>query len=77
MTASQLRWMPPHEAVRTTVVICSRVVALSCRLHRPHYRRQADREVNAIIDKKASQLGYAPGGYRYRCRPAVADVRSQ
>src|SRR6476660_1716239 len=36
---------------------------------RAHYRRQADREVNAIIDDKARALGEAPGGYRIDVDP--------
>lgn len=36
---------------------------------RAHYRRQADREVNAIIDDKALALGEAPGGYRIDVDP--------
>src|SRR4051812_45761090 len=36
---------------------------------RAHYRRQADREVNAIIDNKALALGEAPGGYRIDVDP--------
>src|SRR3954469_2567562 len=36
---------------------------------RAHYRRQADREVNAIIDDKALALGEAPGGYRMDVDP--------
>jgi hypothetical protein len=36
---------------------------------RAHYRRQADREVNAIIDDKACTLGEAPGGYRIDVDP--------
>jgi hypothetical protein len=36
---------------------------------RAHYRRQADREVNAIINEKACNLGYAPGGYRMDVDP--------
>jgi hypothetical protein len=36
---------------------------------RAHYRRQADREVNSIIDNKALALGEAPGGYRIDVDP--------
>jgi hypothetical protein len=36
---------------------------------RAHYRRQADREVNAIIDQKAIALGAAPDAYRMDIDP--------
>src|SRR4051794_38948836 len=36
---------------------------------RAHYRRQADREVNAIIDDKARTLGQAPGEFRIDVDP--------
>jgi hypothetical protein len=36
---------------------------------RAHYRRQADREVNCIIDNKAVTVGEAPGRYRIDVDP--------
>ncbi|MCC7476730.1 MAG: TolC family protein [Pirellulales bacterium] len=36
---------------------------------RPHYRRQADREVNCIIDNKTVALGGAPGTFRIDVDP--------
>lgn len=41
--------------------------ATSCT--RPYYRRQADREVNCIIDHKAMAVGEAPGQYRIDVDP--------
>jgi hypothetical protein len=36
---------------------------------RPYYRRQADREVNCIIDNKSMALGNAPGEFRIDVDP--------
>jgi hypothetical protein len=43
------------------------VLASGCT--RAHYRRQADREVNCVIDNKAVAVGEAPGRYRIDVDP--------
>src|SRR3954471_7762339 len=45
------------------------VVIIFAGCTRAHYRRQADREVNAIIDDKARTLGQAPGEFRIDVDP--------
>lgn len=45
------------------------VLATSLSCTRPYYRRQADREVNALIDSKAAALGKAPGQYQIAVDP--------
>jgi len=44
-------------------------LAISVGCTRAHYRRQADREVNCIIDDKAVAVGSAPGDYRMDIDP--------
>src|SRR3954468_953614 len=53
--------------IRLTLLLA--VVGFIGGCSRAHYRRQADREVNAIIDNKALALGEAPGGYRIDVDP--------
>jgi hypothetical protein len=61
------RRMRALQPIRLLVLLA--VVAVVGGCTRAHYRRQADREVNAIIDGKAMALGEAPGGYRMDVDP--------
>src|SRR5262249_29667379 len=45
------------------------VAAASFGCSRAHYRVQADREVNCLIDQKAEQVGSAPGEFRIDVDP--------
>jgi len=56
-------------ACATSFIFLVAVVSFVGGCTRAHYRRQADREVNAIIDDKALALGEAPGGYRMDVDP--------
>ncbi len=60
-----LRRRPPQ--FTASVLLGCLILATGCT--RAHYRRQADREVNGIIDDKACTLGLAPGGYRMDVDP--------
>ena len=61
----------PHRAVHMAAawlaLVSMLAPSLSCT--RPYYRRQADREVNCIIDSKSVALGEAPGEYRIDVDP--------
>ncbi len=50
-------------------IVAATFLATSLSCTRPYYRRQADREVNALIDSKAAALGMAPGQYRIAVDP--------
>ncbi len=50
-------------------IVAVMVLATSLSCTRPYYRRQADREVNALIDSKAAALGMAPGRYQIAVDP--------
>jgi hypothetical protein len=50
-----------------TLVISTFISPAGCT--RRHYRRQADREVNCIIDNKSNALGIAPGEFRIEMDP--------
>src|SRR4051812_3154727 len=67
-----LRFSSPRQMQhlrRISVILLLVVVGCVVGCTRAHYRRQADREVNAIIDDKACTLGEAPGGYRIDVDP--------
>src|SRR4051794_18269840 len=67
-----LRFSSPRQMQglrRIGVILLLVVVGCVVGCTRAHYRRQADREVNAIIDNKALALGEAPGGYRMDVDP--------
>jgi hypothetical protein len=54
------------------VVFALLVLALAappCGCRRPFYRRQADREVNCIVDHKAAAVGSAPGAFSIQVDP--------
>jgi hypothetical protein len=52
-----------------SLVVLLAAISFAAGCTRAHYRRQADREVNSIIDNKALALGEAPGGYRMDVDP--------
>jgi len=54
---------------RQTAIIVLLAIASAASCTRPYYRRQADREVNCIIDHKALALGETPGTYRIDVDP--------
>ncbi len=57
-------------AARATVwLLIVSMLATSTGCTRPYYRRQADREVNCIIDHKSVALGEAPGEFRIDVDP--------
>ncbi len=58
----------PHGSWRRLLLLLP-VVIFIAGCTRAHYRRQADREVNAIIDSKAVAVGEAPGSYRIDIDP--------
>ena len=55
--------------LRQPLMLLLAVAMLIAGCTRAHYRRQADREVNAIIDSKAVALGAVPGSYRMDIDP--------
>jgi hypothetical protein len=68
--ARQLSLRSHRPAARATVwllIMSLLTSATSCT--RPYYRRQADREVNCIIDHKSMALGSAPGEFRIDVDP--------
>src|SRR4051812_22618733 len=67
-----LRFSSPRQMQhlrRISVILLLVVVGCVVGCTRAHYRRQADREVNAIIDNKALALGEGPGQYRIDVDP--------
>src|SRR3954463_1329406 len=60
-----------HSGSRRLVisVLAFATFASSLRFTRPYSRRQADREVNCIIDHKSLALGGAPGEFRMDVDP--------
>ena len=56
------------DARRSCIVMMSMLTSPSS-CTRPYYRRQADREVNCIIDNKSMALGEAPGEFRIDVDP--------
>jgi Outer membrane efflux protein len=75
MTSTRHLTLYPHLPRRMLVVrptcllLLITAVGFAGGCTRAHYRRQADHEVNAIIDNKALSLGEAPGGYRIDVDP--------
>jgi hypothetical protein len=63
---SQLK-LSLRRAVSCALLFSTITTQLSCT--RPYYRRQADREVNCIIDNKSMALGEAPGQFRIDVDP--------
>ncbi len=61
--------LPRRRVARGMVVLLLTVVASASSCTRPYYRRQADREVNCIIDHKSMALGQAPGEFRIDVDP--------
>jgi hypothetical protein len=57
----------PSKPLTALVLLSLFVTSTSCT--RPYYRRQADREVNCIIDHKSMALGSAPGEFRIDVDP--------
>ena len=70
-TTSRRGYLPRRPLMLRPILIILVLVAIGfiAGCTRSHYRRQADREVNAIIDDKAMTLGEAPGGYRIDVDP--------
>jgi hypothetical protein len=58
---------PVQKVVLLLLAVSTFATSLSCT--RPYYRRQADREVNCIIDHKSMALGSAPGEFRMDVDP--------
>lgn len=63
------RCLLPTARLSLCIVTVALIVATSLSCTRPYYRRQADREVNSIIDEKSVALGAAPGEFRIDVDP--------
>ncbi len=61
------RWLSARHSFSIALLLSGLVALVGCT--RAHYRRQADREVNSIIDDKSLALGKIPGEFRIDVDP--------